>query len=256
MNRIVYAGTVENAYEEHVSKYFEFIIPEKGGKGGRIILSENGDRDKERSVSFGWGEIAVIPPYRKYRADTCGKGDLHVLLEQAMLPLKEPFTMTDAENEGVRHATIQAAEYYRSEYNKKDAVLAALGELLVSYVNLFLGEGAKTSPVVELVKTSIEANLSDSMYALDDEIKKLPLNYDYVRKLFKKETGVTPHGYLMAKRMERARSMLTSGLSNRYSNYSVSQIAEACGFAEPLYFSRVFKKYYGSAPSDYAKNKD
>ncbi len=47
---------------------------------------------------------------------------------------------------------------------------------------------------------------------------------------------------------------MLSGVTNRYSHYSVTQIAEACGFAEPLYFSRVFKKYYGVAPSYYLKN--
>jgi AraC-like DNA-binding protein len=40
-------------------------------------------------------------------------------------------------------------------------------------------------------------------------------------------------------------------MSNRYSEYTVSQIAEACGYSDPLYFSRVFKKYFGVAPSEY-----
>ncbi|MDE7087024.1 MAG: AraC family transcriptional regulator, partial [Clostridia bacterium] len=33
----------------------------------------------------------------------------------------------------------------------------------------------------------------------------------------------------------------------------VSQVAEACGFAEPLYFSRVFKKHFGVAPNDFKR---
>ena len=34
---------------------------------------------------------------------------------------------------------------------------------------------------------------------------------------------------------------------------SVTDIAHACGFRDPLYFSRVFKARYGVAPSFYAQ---
>ncbi|MCX4357084.1 MAG: AraC family transcriptional regulator [Oscillospiraceae bacterium] len=33
---------------------------------------------------------------------------------------------------------------------------------------------------------------------------------------------------------------------------NISQIAYVCGFAEPLYFSRVFKKNFGCSPKNYA----
>ncbi len=253
MNRIVFAGKTECAADEQVNKYFEFIIPEKGGKGGVIVAAEKNSYNAKRNIAFGRDEIAVIPPYLKYRVKTCGAGDIHILVEQAMLPLKEPFVMSDVENEGIRHAALQAAVYFGSDYNNREIVLSALGNLLVSYVDLVLGEESKLSPAVVLVRDEIEKNLSDTSFSLEDNLRKLPLNYDYIRKLFKKETGLTPHEYLTAKRMERAGSLLSSGITNRYSNYSVSQVAEACGFAEPLYFSRVFKKYFGVSPSEYSK---
>ena len=33
---------------------------------------------------------------------------------------------------------------------------------------------------------------------------------------------------------------------------NISQIAYVCGFAKPLYFSRVFKKNFGCSPKNYA----
>ena len=33
----------------------------------------------------------------------------------------------------------------------------------------------------------------------------------------------------------------------------ITEIAEMCGFDEPLYFSRVFKKNFGCSPSNYAR---
>ncbi|MGN0682328.1 MAG: helix-turn-helix domain-containing protein [Oscillospiraceae bacterium] len=34
---------------------------------------------------------------------------------------------------------------------------------------------------------------------------------------------------------------------------NISQIAYICGFSEPLYFSRVFKKNFGVSPKSYAE---
>lgn len=104
---------------------------------------------------------------------------------------------------------------------------------------------------MEIVRAEIAKGVSDCSFSLQDTLKKLPLNYDYIRKLFKKETGATPYEYLLKERMTLAQQLLTSGATNKFSEYSVSQIAEACGYSEPLYFSRVFKQYFGVSPTEY-----
>jgi AraC-like DNA-binding protein len=38
------------------------------------------------------------------------------------------------------------------------------------------------------------------------------------------------------------------------SNLTISQMASACGFADPLYFSRRFRAAHGIAPSVYRNN--
>ena len=77
-------------------------------------------------------------------------------------------------------------------------------------------------------------------------------NYDYLRKLFKKEMGITPLEYMTNLRMKKAEIMLTSMWGN---SYTVSEIANHCGFEDALYFSRVFKKTFGCSPSVFAKQK-
>ncbi|MCM1438340.1 MAG: helix-turn-helix transcriptional regulator [Roseburia sp.] len=253
MNDIVYAGTTPfgdrpAADEYTANKAFKVFVPERGGNGGRILCpdAENG------GLSFGWGETVIIPPNLPHRfsADTCG--GITVLIERPLLPLNRIDVLSGAENDGIRHAAGQAVVFYESDSFGKEGVLAALGNLIISYITTFY---PKTySPAVMALREDIEKNMADSAYSADAGIRKLPLNYDYVRKLFKKEIGVTPHEYLTETRMKRARAILESGVTNRYSDYTVTQIAEACGFSEPLYFSRVFKKYYGVAPSHYLKN--
>lgn len=238
MNTVVYAGNY-GCKSDYKNKYFEIILPDCGGK----IFAD------EAELTFNSGDLIAIPPYSGYYFSDNILG-LHVLLERAFIPLKNAEVFSDDANGGVRHAAKQAAEYFESSLPKKQNVLTALGSLLAAYVSAFCVK-EEFSPAVALVRADIEKNISNAGYALDGFIKKLPLNYDYVRKLFKKEVGATPHEYLLSQRMELAAKILSGGIKNKYSNYSVSQAAEACGFAEPLYFSRVFKKYYGVSPSEY-----
>lgn len=65
----------------------------------------------------------------------------------------------------------------------------------------------------------------------------------YLGWLFKKETGMTFHNFLTSIRMNRAKELLSSG------EYKVNEVAYLCGFSDVFYFSRVFKKHYGFAPS-------
>ena len=65
---------------------------------------------------------------------------------------------------------------------------------------------------------------------------------------------MTPLEYMTNLRMKNAESMLTAMWTKEY---SVAEIAQMCGFEDALYFSRVFKKYYGCSPTNFpAKRKD
>lgn len=240
MNGIAYAGYTEEYIEARAEKYFKIVVPQ--GKCAVELASSKAELYE--------GQIAVIPPQLKHVVQ--GKA-ICVCLEQALLPFKEIRIVCDDNNAGIAHAAKQAVKHFSEKNSTRGGILAALGTLIVAYVTAFAG-GENLSPVVETVRNEVQKNISTPSFSLEDSIKKLPLNYDYVRKLFKKEMGVTPHEYLLNCRMQFARELITSGIGNRYSNYSVGQIAEACGFAEPLYFSRVFKKYYGFSPSE-AKQK-
>lgn len=245
MNRISFAGKIPGFKGKKINKCFEIIIPAKTDNSRRLI-TENFSR------GFGRGEIPVIPPLCEYEIEGRHPDDIHVLIERALIGLKGPDIITDVENEGIRHAALQAVEFINSDRANRDCVLAALGNLIVSYIGLYAGEKKKLSPVTEQIRAELESHVSDTLFSVESCLKKLPLNYDYLRKLFKKELGATPHEYLLHARMELARGLISSGISNTYSNYSVSQIAEACGFSDPLYFSRVFKNYFGVSPSVYA----
>ena len=64
---------------------------------------------------------------------------------------------------------------------------------------------------------------------------------------FKKAFGVSPMAYLNNLRLSQAAFMLED------SALTVSEIARQVGFADPLYFSRIFRKKYRISPKNYSK---
>ncbi|MGI5894690.1 MAG: helix-turn-helix domain-containing protein [Candidatus Merdivicinus sp.] len=68
-------------------------------------------------------------------------------------------------------------------------------------------------------------------------------------RAFKARTGQTPQRYLTGIRLGQARELLSSSPLN------VGEIAAFCGYENPLYFSRIFRKYTGASPSDYRREK-
>lgn len=243
MNNITFAGKIQTVFGERINKGCEIIVPSLKGAGGKIS-AENLEQ------SYGAHEIAVIPPNCKYLLTDADPDDIHVVIEHATLSLKQPRIFPDVENGGIRHAAEQACAFINSDTHNKDGVLSALGNLLVCYIQTFSAE-EKFSPITRTVQNEIDRRVSDTTFSLEKFLKSLPLNYDYIRKLYKKETGVTPLDYLTGKRMQLAQLFILCRVSNKYSDYTVSQLAEACGYADPLYFSRVFKKNFGVSPGEY-----
>ncbi|MGN1060490.1 MAG: helix-turn-helix transcriptional regulator [Candidatus Coproplasma sp.] len=254
MNDIVFAdkySAFEKAGAQKFNKCLKVIIPEQNGGGAKIAFGQN----LEEVHDYGRGEYLIIPPYSHYQLERPNGEDLVACIEQPLLPSSLPvFIVTNALSQGMRSAVNEAIIYFNAdEYqDPADGIVSALGQLIVAYVADVYSP--KLHPVVVTIKADMEKNFTDSTYSAETALRKIPLNYDYVRKLFKKETGITPHDYLEGIRMNRARQYIENGITNTYSNFTVSQIAEACGFAEPLYFSRVFKKHFGLSPMQYLKD--
>lgn len=64
---------------------------------------------------------------------------------------------------------------------------------------------------------------------------------------FKKQTGFTPHQYLLIKRIESAKQLIASR------NTSLSHVSDQVGFSHPSLFTHAFSKHEGISPSLYKK---
>lgn len=75
--------------------------------------------------------------------------------------------------------------------------------------------------------------------------QRIGCSADYLSHLFHKETGETLIHYIHRQRIVGAVQALEG------SRLSISEIAWACGFVDPGYFTRVFRKHTGLTPQAY-----
>ena len=194
------------------------------------------------------GDVLVIPPdtAHSFSGDKSCRC-LYVNMLRPTLPLNEPALIHDESSHFLLDAFSAAKFHFSSESPERSAFLTIYGSLIACYLTAYQTLNRRP-PVVEEVEKHILAHFADPGYELDGYLKSLPFNYDYLRKLFKKEMRVTPHQYLNDKRLQAAADalMIMGGKAG-----GVADIARMCGFREPLYFSRMFKKKYGVAPSFY-----
>ena len=82
-----------------------------------------------------------------------------------------------------------------------------------------------------------------------DEISAaLKVSPNYLSRIFRRDTGMTPWQYLNQYRVVQAQKLLLS------SELSVTEVAQHVGFNDPAYFVRVFHKETGKAPLQYRKS--
>lgn len=74
---------------------------------------------------------------------------------------------------------------------------------------------------------------------------RLGISSGHLGRTFRQLMGLTFERYVMVKRVEVAQRLFLDPLNN------VSQVAEKCGFSDPTYFARVFRKIAGCSPTEY-----
>lgn len=243
MNQIVYAGKHLLTYSvaRHSHSAWEFIYCTSGA--GRLVFDEG-------PLSYAAGDIALIPPGVPHaNVSEDGFTNIHVNMAGPSLTVKKPALLRDDGSLLTLNAFSGAFFQFSADGGRQTPLLSAYGQLIVCHL-LALQESPACARVAEEIANAIVNNYPDCDFALDVYLRALPFSYDYVRRLFKKEMGVTPHRYLSDMRLQTAAQYLGSSAPD---GRSVTEVARLCGFREPLYFSRMFKKKYGVSPSAYSQ---
>ena len=95
------------------------------------------------------------------------------------------------------------------------------------------------------------ARYIDQHYAEDCSIEQLGhlfyLSPYHLSHMFRQKTGYSLKQYVLRRRIGEAQMRLVNSLD------SVQTIAEAVGFEDASYFSRIFSKYIGLTPTEYRR---
>lgn len=94
---------------------------------------------------------------------------------------------------------------------------------------------------------TISENYTDITLSVTELAEKAQMSEVHFRRLFRKVHQVSPQEYITALRVNHAKERL------QFSDGTMEEIARACGFPDPGYFSRVFKQKTGFTPSEYRK---
>lgn len=147
---------------------------------------------------------------------------LHLLSEKYALRIEHATSLDELEES---LAPKMLYDFYELVVNFSNAQYSNLIKQIVSYIGNHLSEELSVTILADLFHT----------------------NSSHLARKFKKETGYTISEYVNNQKIEAAKILL------QRKELSVSQIAENLGYNSSSYFSTVFKKVTGTAPSGYKR---
>ena len=150
---------------------------------------------------------------------------------------------------------VDSAEYISEVENMQK--LSLLPENRAKVMSIFYGmlhrismQQTATFGVIDPIVKYLGERYCDPELSNTELAARYGISEVYLRRLFLEKYGTTPHRYILALRIERAKQLLAHGV------LSVGKIAEECGFSSLYHFSRSFKARVGLTPSEYiSKNR-
>ena len=104
--------------------------------------------------------------------------------------------------------------------------------------------GARLSAICTFVRENLGRHLT-----LDRLAAEVGYSRSHFARAFKRATGVSPHRYLLERRMEKATQLLVA------SDASIVEVARVCGFSSGTHLATIFRTHFGQSPGNYRRTK-
>ncbi|NND34265.1 MAG: helix-turn-helix domain-containing protein [Saprospiraceae bacterium] len=98
---------------------------------------------------------------------------------------------------------------------------------------------------IKNIRKIIEEHIDDALFGVDQLCQETAMSNSQLYRKLKAQSGLSAHELIQSIRLNRAKTLLME------TDHTISEIAYQCGFNDPEYFGRVFKKEFGSTPSEF-----
>lgn len=175
--------------------------------------------------------------------------DVENLIEYYHLPRNTFYfsTGTSTEYQWLFRQLIQELQHQRANYEE---VLNINLRHIFLLINRYMKEGKKAGSELyeEIEKATLYFNENyNKQVVIEKYAEEHLMTPAWFIHNFKQITGQTPMQYIVSMRINNSKYLLEN------TRYNINQIANAVGYDNPLYFSRLFSKYVGMSPSEYRK---
>lgn len=236
-------------YHLHRNSYDSFLIMEVK-KGEFYICDADGTR-----YTLKEGQIGILDCYAPHTYGTICGGDLLWLHFDGPVARQHYEMIADIGSPVLTLGDTYRFEKYlnriyqlfKNNTPARDALMSQyittlLTELMVSQASS--ASSTEQSDVIEETIAYINEHLTENL-SLDFLAKRASLSPYYFTRVFKRETGFTPHEYLIAARINTAKFLLKN------SPTSIKEICFCTGFSNESSFCTTFKKWVGQTPTSY-----
>lgn len=238
-----------NYLEKHLKT---FAVKSHQHKDWEIIYVTDGigtiETEDNQVIEYKKGETICIPPRLKHiNNSSIGFKNIHLTIEDWNPPLQKLFLLPESDTSKDFYTILKLAYRYFHQLPASHPINLAYTNTIEAFLNALVQQSNSAS-ITQVIIHEIVNNYTDPDFDLEEAYKLVPLSKEHIRKLFIKEHGISPLKFLHQKRLTLAKLLL----SKREDGYlRINEIAETCGFSDPAYFCRVFKKETGLTPNEF-----
>lgn len=243
--------------------------------GEKIIELENGERFKYLP-----GQILILPPHKKLTLDfpTASRDnptqclvfqpDSHLVkeatntyyLQTKELNAQQKVNKVDfsfdmiVRDKAISRNVEHLIKLFKENVEHQDLFIKmAAKELLIRILqskarriflnNFRVSEGDRMSKIADYIDENILRSIS-----IEELSQQANMSRSNFFNLFKNAFGISPNEYIINKKIEKAKSIISSS-----TNQSISQIAYDLGYSDSSYFSKQFKTITGYTPKQFLR---
>lgn len=191
--------------------------------------------------------LFYLPKYSSYYVKQYQSGGCYAINFDAEI-CDDPFCIHFRNTEAVLHGFKAACEAWKSKSD--NACLLAMRALYDGIYQMQREEqrqyaSGRHLSLISPAMQEIDRSFAENKLSVSRLAELCGISEVYLRRIFFNTFGISPKEYIIQKRIEYAKNLLTLG------DFSVSEVAVLCGYSEPCHFSREFSKRVGVSPQQY-----